>query len=195
MKIAMWTRALAFAGLGATLWWALKYGQTQRRECIRLAGNQSALLADLRQYRLRDSLQAASVEVLMLKNAEFERHFAELKQMVREMDIKVKRVESVATAATQTGRQISAPVRDTVIARQPATLIRYTDPFLHLDGIVTGDRFDGSIVSYDTLVQVVHRVPRKFLFFRFGTKCLRQEIVSKNPHSRITYSEYIRLTH
>ena len=48
------------------------------------------------------------------------------------------------------------------------------------------------IESVDTLRQIVHRVPRRFLFIRFGTKAVRQEIVSSNPHTRIVYAEYVR---
>ena len=54
-------------------------------------------------------------------------------------------------------------------------------------------RFGGlPVESVDTLRQVVHRVPRRFLFIRFGTKAVRQEIVSSNPHTRIVYAEYVR---
>lgn len=49
------------------------------------------------------------------------------------------------------------------------------------------------IESRDTLRQIVHRIPRRFLFIRWGTKALRQEIISSNPHTRIVYSEYIRI--
>ena len=41
--------------------------------------------------------------------------------------------------------------------------------------------------------QVVHRIPRRFLFIRWGTKALRQEIVPSNPHTRIVYSEYVKI--
>jgi len=47
------------------------------------------------------------------------------------------------------------------------------------------------VTSTDTLRQIVHRVPRRFLFIRWGTKAIRQEIVSTNPHTRIVYTEYI----
>jgi len=50
-----------------------------------------------------------------------------------------------------------------------------------------------SLVSRDTLYQVVHRVPRRFLFIRWGTKGIRQEMVNCNPHAEITYSQYIEL--
>ena len=50
-----------------------------------------------------------------------------------------------------------------------------------------------SIRSVDTLRQAVHRIPRRFLFIRWGTKALRQEIVSTNPHTRIVYAEYVKI--
>ena len=37
-------------------------------------------------------------------------------------------------------------------------------------------------------------VPRRFLFFRWGTKAIRQEIIPANPHTRIVYAEYVQLS-
>ncbi|MFR4044610.1 MAG: DUF6549 family protein [Odoribacter splanchnicus] len=39
----------------------------------------------------------------------------------------------------------------------------------------------------------MHRVPRRLWFIRWGTKAIRQEIISRNPYSRIAYTEYIEL--
>ena len=66
-------------------------------------------------------------------------------------------------------------------------------PWVHIEGEVRRDTLLLDYHSIDTLHQIVHRVPRKFLFFRFGTKAIRQEIVSSNPHTKIVYSEYIEL--
>ena len=49
------------------------------------------------------------------------------------------------------------------------------------------------VASTDTLHQIVHRIPRRFLFIRWGTKALRQEIVSSNPHTRIVHTEYVKI--
>lgn len=66
-------------------------------------------------------------------------------------------------------------------------------PWIHIEGEVRRDTLLLDYHSIDTLHQIVHRVPRKFLFLRFGTKAIRQEIVSSNPHTKIVYSEYIEL--
>ena len=76
----------------------------------------------------------------------------------------------------------------------PIQIIQHSDRWLTLDGYIKAREFIGKIESRDTLVQVVHRVPRRFLFFRYGTKGIRQEIMSKNPHTKINYSRYIKLT-
>ena len=54
-----------------------------------------------------------------------------------------------------------------------------------------GDSVECRVQSIDTIIQIVHRVPRKFLFIRYGTKGIRQEIVSANPHTHIVSARYI----
>lgn len=70
---------------------------------------------------------------------------------------------------------------------------RWRDPWYTVDGVVTSDSVFCRVTGVDTLRQIVHRIPHRFLFIRWGTKALRQEISSSNPHTRIVYTEYIRL--
>lgn len=70
---------------------------------------------------------------------------------------------------------------------------RWRDAWITVEGIVTADSVHCRVESIDTLRQIVHRVPHRFLFFRWGTKAIRQEISSSNPHTRIVWTEYIRL--
>ena len=58
---------------------------------------------------------------------------------------------------------------------------RWRDPWVTVEGSIGRDSVECRIRSVDTLRQVVHRVPRRFLFIRWGTKALRQQIVSSNP--------------
>ena len=53
--------------------------------------------------------------------------------------------------------------------------------------------FHGSITAVDTLDIIVHRIPKRFLFFRFGCKQVRMDIISRNPHTRLTYARYYQL--
>ncbi len=178
---------------------SIRYSAAQREERHRLQTNQAALLRQNREYRVRDSLNAVSAGILSMRADELRRGFDGLSELVRDMDIKLKRVESLSQASVEGRYEIKAAVRDTVVvvARETpafAQAVHFSDTHMELQGFILDSVFHGSVLTRDTLTQVVHRVPRRFLFIKWGTKELRQEIVSSNPHSRITYSRSIRIS-
>ena len=200
-----------------------------RSETHRLVQNQRALAADVAHYRTRLGEQAASVQVLRLRCSEFEELRAADAARIRQLGVKLRRLEAAAHAVTRTEAEFRAPLcgsspgdgpvraggvsdtlRDTLGDRAPGrtdTLVarfgpllgddgrffRWRDPWVRVEGVVRGDSVVCRIESTDTLRQVVHRVPHRFLFIRWGTKALRQQIVSSNPHTRIVYSEYVKI--
>lgn len=179
------------------LLWVLYRSEVRDRR--RLEANQRSLFTDVEYYRTRDSLSAAGVERLTLTNREFRQYAGELEKTVADLQLKVRRLQSASRTAVTTEYPVEARLRDTIIVRDtlsvPDTLSRlyYVNPWLTLDGVLSDTVFRGHIESRDTLIQVVHRIPRKFWFFRWGTKAIRQEVTSRNPYSRITYTEYIEL--
>ena len=72
--------------------------------------------------------------------------------------------------------------------------VSWSDPWMSLRGTIRGDSFTARIESRDTLQMIIHRVPRKFLFFRYGTKGVRLDVVSQNPHTRLSYPKVILFT-
>lgn len=169
-----------------------------RQEKERLTGNQEALMDEVQHYQDEAGRNAASVQRLELSKAELEAYNGELTQRIEDLNIKLKRVQAATTTATQTNVEIKTIIKDTIIYRDTGMLvlpaIKWQDPWVNVDGIIKPDStVDLSIQSVDTLFQVVHRVPKKFLFIRYGTKAIRQEITSSNPHTKIVYSEYIEL--
>lgn len=184
-------------GLGIALLLSVNRCSQVREENKRLSSNQRALLTDITYYKTQDSLNAASIEKLTLTVGEIKRHYPDLKREVENLGIKLKRVEQLAQTATESTYPVETTIRDSIFIRDtvPVTLrcIDFDNRYLSLSGCEENGLFKGNIRTVDTLVQVVHRVPRKFLFFRWGVKAIRQEIVSKNPYSKITYSEYLEL--
>lgn len=181
--------------LAAVLYWQLNEVKTEKK---RLANNQEALLTDVETYKTEAGKNAASVLRLELSKSELEKYNKDLTQTVSDLKIKISRIQSVSTTATSTDYSITTPVRDSIVYRDrliPDTLkrITYNDAWLDLDGTIQKGIFSGNIQSRDTLVQIVHRIPKKFLFFKWGTKAIRQEVTTKNPHSKIVYTQYIEL--
>ena len=186
-------RMAVIAGIAAAficLW--MQY-RSEHRERRRLEANQHSLLTDIQFYRTRDSLSAAGVERLTLSNREFREYAGELEKTVNALQLKVHRLQSASRTAVETHYPVTVRLRDTVVLRDTLTVadtlrhLHYETPWLMLDGAVCGDLFRGDVLSRDTLV------PRRFWFIRWGTKAIRQEVTTRNPYSRITYTEYLEL--
>ena len=174
----------------------------------RLKENQSLLLhngkVDIKQTNT--GLSQASVPALTLRSSEFRQSGDTLLQVAKSAGIKTSRISEAATASTATRvdfntRVFRTAVHDTVrdtIAESLPTLspskqLSWNDSWVSLSGTITDSMFHGSITVVDTLDIIVHRVPKRFLFFRFGCKQVRMDIISRNPHTRLTYARYYRL--
>lgn len=195
MKKYLLIACVILAVLCASLLWAVRE-LTQEKD--RLTGNQEALMEEVQYYQDEAGRQAASVQRLELSKSELEAYNGELTQRIEDLNIKLKRVQAATTTATQTNVEIKTIIKDTIIYRDTGMLvlpaIKWQDPWVNVDGIIKPDStVDLSIQSVDTLFQVVHRVPKKFWFIKYGTKAIRQEITSSNPHTKIVYSEYIEM--
>ena len=169
------------------------------QENDRLQHNQDALMDDVTYYQTEAEKSAASVQRMELTNSELEAHNKELTKVVDDLNIKLKRVQAATTTATKTRVDIKTIIRDSIvyvdsgrIDKVPA--IKWQDPWVNVDGLILPDStMDLKVQSVDTLYQVIHRVPKKFWFIKYGTKAIRQDITSSNPHTKIVYSEYIEL--
>ena len=165
----------------------------------RLQNNNHSLLQRVEYYRTSADESAASVQALRLKVGEYEELLAADAEKIRAMGVKLRRLESTAKSVVATDVAIKAPLRDTVFIRDTLRqidtlrLFRWNDSWVTVDGVISADSVECRVQSVDTLHQIVHRIPRRFLFIKYGTKALRQEIISSNPHSKIVFSEYIKI--
>ena len=166
-------------------------------ENARLRSNQHALLEGVEFYRTESGKSAASVEVLQLELAEFRQQHKHDIEEIASLGIRLRRAESYAKSVAVTTIADTVVVRDTVVLRDtvamPARHFAGEDAWSRVEGILFGDSLHYAIRTTDTLHQVVHRVPHKFLFIPYGTKAIRQEVWSSNPNTELIYTEYIEL--
>ena len=216
---------MALLVLSGLLWIQTVRLRGERAERRRVQSNNEVLTDSVEFYRTASGKHAASRQILELRTGELERYNAQLAAQIRELRIKVRRLEAAATTATRTEVQITAPLEpadpqsssawekygagvrraaDSVKAAldrkfsglpkvPEVKVFRWSDRHVSVDGMIRADSVSCHVESIDTLQQVVHRVPRRFLFIRWGTKAIRQEVVSSNPHTNIVYTEYIEL--
>lgn len=191
---------IAIALLAAALWIVSGQLAGERHERIRLEGNQEALMMKAEFYRTRDGKSAASVQALTLRCNEYKRLMGDAVDIIKALDIKIRRLEAVSTTATKTRVEFDAPLRDTTVPtaagdqHEVCKTFEWADPWVSVAGVIRSDSVHCTVESSDTLRQIVHRIPRRFLFIRYGTKAIRQEAVSSNPHSKIVYQQYIQFT-
>lgn len=159
--------------------------------------NQTALMDKVTYYQSESGKYAASVQKLELSYSELKENYELVRATAEDLGLKLKRVQSASTQVTENKVHVVTQVRDSVVLREGHldSLLRFdwADPWTSIVGEIKGREIALEVASTDTLVQIVHRVPHKFWFIKWGTKAIRQEIVSTNPHTRITYSEYLEL--
>ena len=192
------TKALFIYALSVTALLLLVGSNRQRlrSENQRLNQNIVALTSDVELYRTRSGESAAEVRSIRLRQSELEQTNEALTDQIGQLKIRLRHINSLATAATQTVVEFSTQIPDTVLRRPVVDTIRlplYTDTWNSVQATLIGDRIEGRFSSVDTLHQVVYRVPHCFLFIRYGTKELRQVITSSNPSTRLVYSSHITI--
>lgn len=167
------------------------------KENDRLQNNNEALMGDVVIYKDAADHSAASVQMLELKKSELEKNYQDVCQRAENLGLQVKRLQAASKTETQTEIPIQTIVKDSIIYRNGVLdslkRIEWRDPWVSVEGTLKKDSLDLNVTSVDTLYQFIHRVPHKFWFIKWGCKAIRQEITTSNPHTKITYSEYIEL--
>ena len=164
----------------------------------RYKGNSVALLSDVEVFKVRDSLNAARVEALQLTIKEFERFRADDAEIIRELKARNRDLSAVNKTQSQTIIDLRATPRDTVIIRDsiitPAVSVHCGDAWFDFDGLLTKDRFTGTLKNRDSLLLAETVKYKRFLGFLWKTNNVQDrqlDVVSRNPHTQILGIEHV----
>lgn len=178
-----------------------RYSKQLKVDNQRLELNQQSLLFDCEVYKTEAGKNAAKVQQLTLTNEEFESQCGQLKAKVEELGIKASRLQQIINTTSSTEVEVRTEVRDSIIyveaTGQPDTLrcIDWSDSWVRVHGCIdAANNFEGGVESRDSLIIVAHRVPKRFLFFRWGCKRVELDIVSSNPHTQINHAKWVEFT-
>lgn len=192
-RITMITVAVLLTGLIATVIGLRK----ERAEKERFKANQTALLAKFDTLTTENGKHAAEALKLTLTANELKKSNAQLKATAEELGIKLKRIQSASATATKTEIKVVTQVRDSIVYRDsiitPIKVFSWRDAWTDINGVIERDSVDLSVQSVDTLTTIIHKVPHKFWFIKWGCKAIKQTVISSNPHTKITYTEYIEV--
>lgn len=186
----------------ATIWVQRTKIEKLTDERNRYRGNTETLLQDVETYKTKDSLNAAKVGVLELKLSEFEKYRASDAELIKTLQAKNRELERVTTTQMETINELRATVRDSVVYLPGDTVttvlrcIEYSDKWVDFDGCIKNNTFSGKIITRDSLLITETVQYKRWLGFLWKTKRIKNrefDIVSKNPHTKITGFEVITI--
>lgn len=186
----------------ATIWVQRTKIEKLTDERNRYRGNTETLLQDVETYKTKDSLNAAKVGVLELKLSEFEKYRASDAELIKTLQTKNRELERVTTTQMETINELRATVRDSVVYLPGDTVttvvrcIEYSDKWVDFDGCIINNTFSGKIITRDSILITETVQYKRWLGFLWKTKRIKNrefDIVSKNPHTKITGFEVITI--
>ena len=155
--------------------------------------NVETLFTSVENYKVQDSLQAATIGDLQLTLKQYKQFRAEDAELISQLKVDNKRLQGVVTTQTESYYNHTAILRDSVrmlITRQPDSIkipilvktANYSDEWHTLNITIDGDSLNYRLRTRESLIITNHIVPKKFLWFKFGCKEVRTDVVSKNPY-------------
>ena len=155
--------------------------------------NVETLFTSVESYKVQDSLQAATIGDLQLTLKQYKQFRAEDAQLISSLKVDNKRLQGVVTTQTESYYQHTAILRDSVkmlITRKPDSIkipiivktANFADEWHRLNIVIDGDSLNYRLRTKESLIITNHVVPKKFLWFKFGCKEVRTDVVSKNPY-------------
>lgn len=155
--------------------------------------NVETLFTSVESYKVQDSLQAATIGDLQLTLKQYKQFRAEDAQLISNLKVDNKRLQGVVTTQTESYYQHTAALRDSVkmlITKVPDSIkvpiivktANFADKWHSLNIVIDGDSLNYRLRTKESLIITNHVVPKKFLWFKFGCKEVRTDVVSKNPY-------------
>lgn len=201
-KYLIWAAIAMVVAAVATIWVQRTKIEKLTDERNRYRGNTETLLQDVSRYQTKDSLNAAKVGVLELKLSEFEKYRASDAELIKTLQTKNRDLERVTTTQMETINELRATVRDSIVYLPGDTVttvlrcIEYSDKWVDFDGCIKNNTFSGKIITRDSLLITETVQYKRWLGFLWKTKRIKNrefDIVSKNPHTKITGFEVITI--
>ena len=133
-----------------------------------------------------DSIEVATSPVIEMKMRELEKQHLVDKQLLKELQLKMKQLQSVQSTTTVTEDSAKAEIIS------GDSIFRHTDKWSRIEFNIKDTTFYYNI--RDSLSTFVAReYKHRFLWWRWGTKGYKISIVNHNPHTHIVFNRYIHL--
>jgi len=203
-KIYIVIAAILAALFGSTVY-LYKQNQKIKLERDNYKGNSESLLLGIKNYKTKDSLNAATVGMLILTVSDFERLRKKDSELIKSLQVKNRDLQSVSNTQTQTINKLKGKFRDSIIKipdeigfkTDTLRCIDIINPWYELHGCSNknGD-FTGTFKNIDSLLIAVTVDYKRFLGFLWKTKKVKNrkvDVISRNPSTEIKGIEFVQI--
>lgn len=189
-----------FIGIAMTLMFFANKNLKQENEILQT--NVSTLMEGAKQYTTRDSLQVATIANLELSISEYRRYKVEDEKLIESLKIDNKRLKGVINTQTEAYYQQTTLLKDSVkmllspdSVKIPVSIktASFADQWHSLNVTIQGDSLNYKLKTKESLLVTNHIVPKRFLFFKYGCRDVRTEVVSRNPYVKDVQVESITI--
>lgn len=164
---------------------------SSKNEIARLSGNITSLTEDVKVREAENGNLLTKNKQLNVTLDEAIKQNLISKKQIEDMGVQIKRLKQVTSTVIQTEVKVPVYLKDTA---DSCLVLDYKDRYIQLSGVICDNGFDTlAIATLDTLHIFAHRIPKKFLFFEYGTKAIEVEAYTTSPYSTIIYSNTIKI--
>lgn len=205
------TKIVIFLGLIIAVWILSKSNNRLFEKARQVENNTSVLLSKSKEYKTKDSLNAAMVYELVLRQKDFEHLKAEDAKTIASLDVKNRKLESVINVNTEAHLKLVSELKDSVVTykdslkvkgkiitvRDTIKCVDLDSTFYSIKACVYHNSISHDIFIPDWLQVVISLKYKRFLGFLWYTNKIKNkkcDVVSKNPYIGIKSVEFTTIS-
>lgn len=162
-----------------------------REEVKRLSTNQTALNTPKKVFKTKSGKSAVKVQAVTYTKKELKKYNPELVADAKDAGIRVSDIQSVADIGFVANIDTVVPTTKT----DTSVCFNYNDSNFTVVGCYYPGTDSANVAAAyrDSLQILVTRVPKQFLFFKWGCKAINLNIISSNKSTEFRYAKYVEL--
>ena len=194
--------AIIFICMGICIFIMSKRISGLKNEQYKYKSNEFALLEKTKQYKTKDSLNAASVYELQMSLVAYKKYHADDMNKIKNLELKNRKLENIITVNGKINIPIDIPVKDSIVyvdkvIRDTVKTIKASTEWYNIDGIIDKS-FKGTIGFKEKLGITISVRYKRFLGFLWRTNKVKDkkcDVVNFNPYGEITKIEYFTVNY
>ena len=194
--------AIVFICMGICILIMSKRISGLKNEQNRYKNNEIALLEQTKEYKTKDSLNAASVYELQMSLVAYKKYHADDMNKIKNLELKNRKLENIITVNGKIKIPIDIPVKDSIIyvdkvIRDTVKTIKASTEWYNIDGVIDKS-FKGTIGFKEKLGITISVRYKRFLGFLWYTSKVKDkkcDVVNFNPYGEVTKIEYVTVNY